>query len=43
MTDCERESEAVGDEEELFGDKGERFQTVIVVNEETDDTFPTFK
>jgi hypothetical protein len=41
ITDCERESETVGDSEELFADDGERFQRMVFIFEETDYTFPT--
>jgi hypothetical protein len=41
ITDCERESEMVGDSVKLFADDGERFQRTVFMFEKTDDTFPT--
>jgi hypothetical protein len=39
--DSERESETVGDREKLFGNKGERPQSIVVVNiKEFEDTLP---
>jgi hypothetical protein len=40
--DFERESETIGDGEELFGDHGERFESVVVVVEEFEDALPYF-
>jgi hypothetical protein len=41
ITDCERESEMVGDSVKLFADDGERFQRTVFMFEESDNTFPT--
>lgn len=41
IPDCERESNTVGDGEKLFRDELERFQAMIVIFEEFEDTFPT--